>query len=195
MERPTKERIVGATLLVALVVLVVPEFLSGPRSPPATAPASSDAARTYTVDVAHLPSTTPVPAHDETASAVTPATLPAATAPPVTVKAPELAPHVPTPHAAAPQPVTAPVAAARAATPASHGWQIQLGSFASKANAETLIRSLNAKGFSAFDSPLRAAGSVRYRVRLGPYAERGAAERVMTKLKSAGHAGTLVPPT
>ena len=35
MERRVKERLIGATLLVVLIVLVVPEMLSGPRRPSA----------------------------------------------------------------------------------------------------------------------------------------------------------------
>ncbi len=40
MERPVKERLVGATILVALIVLIVPEMLSGPKRP-ASAPPSA----------------------------------------------------------------------------------------------------------------------------------------------------------
>jgi cell division protein FtsN len=35
---------------------------------------------------------------------------------------------------------------------------------------------------------------VRYRVRMGPLADRGAAERALAKLKAQGHAATIVTP-
>ena len=36
--------------------------------------------------------------------------------------------------------------------------------------------------------------SLRYRVRMGPLADRGAAERAAGKLKAQGHPATLVTP-
>src|ERR1700688_4884165 len=37
MDRRVKERLVGASILVVLIVLIVPELLSGPPAPPAAA--------------------------------------------------------------------------------------------------------------------------------------------------------------
>ena len=57
MERSVKERVVGATILVVLLVLIVPELLSGPKSAaPATPPAlpaseSTEPMRNVTVDL------------------------------------------------------------------------------------------------------------------------------------------------
>ena len=34
MDRRVKERLIGATILVVLIVLIVPELLSGPKRPP-----------------------------------------------------------------------------------------------------------------------------------------------------------------
>jgi hypothetical protein len=49
MERHVKERLIGATLLVALIVLIVPEMLSGPK-PPSAPPLT-----------AGMPTSTPTP--------------------------------------------------------------------------------------------------------------------------------------
>lgn len=62
MDRRLKERLVGATILVSIAVLFVPELLSGPPRPVATRPAeipnqvptsTAAAVRTYTVDLSN----------------------------------------------------------------------------------------------------------------------------------------------
>jgi DedD protein len=79
-----------------------------------------------------------------------------------------------------------------AAKPTSDkGWSVQVGSFASRANADRLASRLQSKGFKAFVT--QATGSPRlYRVRVGPQADRPAAQAMATRLKAAGHPGTLV---
>jgi len=85
---------------------------------------------------------------------------------------------------------------AAAAPPESthHAWAVQLGSFASKANADTLVRRLRAEISPAYVSPTGTGPSLRYRVRVGPLADRAPAERAMVKLKKEGHPATLVAP-
>src|SRR6202042_1832479 len=55
MDRRVKERLIGASILVALVVLIVPELLSGPKPNTATAPslpaAAPEPVRNVTVDL------------------------------------------------------------------------------------------------------------------------------------------------
>jgi DedD protein len=72
---------------------------------------------------------------------------------------------------------------------------VQLGSFASRANADNLTREVKGLGFSAFVLTGGSGTSVRYRVRVGPLADRETAERMAAKLKSQGHVGSLVAPT
>ena len=71
---------------------------------------------------------------------------------------------------------------------------MQLGSFASRVNAENLTRQVKGQGFSVFVLPGGSASSVRYRVRVGPLADRESAERMAAKLKSLGHIGSVVAP-
>jgi cell division septation protein DedD len=73
-------------------------------------------------------------------------------------------------------------------------WSVQLGSFASKANAEKLVQVLAAKGYSVALSSIGAGSAARYRVRVGQLSDRQAALRVIGKLKSQGRVATLVPP-
>jgi DedD protein len=188
MDRRVKERLVGASILVALIVLIVPELLSGPTpspvmpKPPLSAP---EPVRNVTVDLA--PGNAP-------ASAAEPAASSSARPP----EAPSGAPAVV--DAAPPAPletaVPPPTSAAAAPKPniASRAWAVQLGSFASRDNADKLLRQLRAQGFSVFILSGGSGASLRYRVRIGPMADRGAAAQEVAKLQSLGHTASIVPP-
>jgi len=225
MDRRVKERLIGASILVALVVLVVPELLSGPKPNAAPAPtlpaAAPEPIRNVTVDL--TTSKPPANSELEPAAPQAAANLPAAqtSAPgaapipapsPAPIPAPGAAP-IPAPRgstASTSAPSSAPAnsqtrqAAARrvavestAASPTSTGprfWSVQLGSFASRANADNLTRQVKGQGFSVFVLPGGSGNSVRYRVRVGPLSDRESAERMAAKLKSLGHVGSLVAP-
>jgi cell division septation protein DedD len=75
-----------------------------------------------------------------------------------------------------------------------HSWSVQLGSFASHANADKLARQIRAQGFAVYVLTSGSHSSLRYQVRIGPMADRAAAAQVMAKLKSEGHVSSLVPP-
>jgi len=77
--------------------------------------------------------------------------------------------------------------------PAGNGWLIQLGSFASRGNAERLAQQLKSGGFHASVSESSGGGRKLYRVRIGPVADHAAAEQLAVKLRAAGHPGSLVP--
>jgi DedD protein len=238
MDRRVKERLIGASILVALVVLVVPELLSGPKpntAPSPTLPAAApEPIRNVTVDLTTSkaaansevepgspeagasssaePSGAPAGASTgATSAAATGATTAASaaySAAAETPMAPSPAPAgtaaSPSAHNGAPAKQPPRTAAARAAsvesaatspTSVGHGsWSVQLGSFASRANADNLTRQIKGQGFSAFVLTGGSGTSVRYRVRVGPLADRESAERIATKLKSLGHVGSLVAP-
>jgi DedD protein len=232
MDRRVKERLVGASILVALVVLIVPELLSGPKraviAPQATPAGSDQPMRTVTVDLATSKATADSEAAAASAAAATAAAATAAassaiapssgTSPGASVDRPA---HDTVPHDTAaggagasstPSPGTSPAALPPAAPPVAppggalesgasplksalhHGWEAQVGSFAARENAEKLERQLRAQGFSPVISATGVGRSLRYRVRLGPMADRGAAQKLITQLNSAGHTATLVPP-
>jgi len=220
MDRRVKERLIGASILVALVVLVVPELLSGPKPNIATAPslpaAAPEPVRNVTVDLttSKAPETadnepaTPQTASSAASSAEASAANSAAAETPA---APSPAPSgaaasAPSPTSTGPGKSLAKPAAARPApvesavhspTSTVHGgsWSVQLGSFASRANADNLTRQVKGQGFSAFVLTGGSGTSVRYRVRVGPLADRESAERTAAKLKSVGHVGSVVSPT
>jgi cell division septation protein DedD len=69
---------------------------------------------------------------------------------------------------------------------------VQLGSFASRANAERLAQQLRARGFQAGVSQ-GSSGRRLFRVRAGSAPTRAAAEQLAAKLSAAGHKGEIVP--
>jgi DedD protein len=224
MERRAKERLIGASILVVLIVLIVPELLSGPKpaapvAEPQRLPAAAstpEPTRTVTVDLA----TSKAPAqNDPEADAASPAPPPmaasaAASAPPTpsvqpqppvsggnsvpaSATAPPPAVRPPSPRApvesAAPPPISK---AGSGHGDASHGsgWSVQLGSFASRVNADNLVRQLKGQGFAVYVLSGGSGAATRHRVRVGPLPDRDAAERTAAKLKALGHASSLMSP-
>ena len=206
-----KERLTGAIILVALIVVLVPELLSGPirPAPHARGPASSaeePPLRSYTINLADEPRTgsdslqmQPVSASSPSAPALVPAPAagdPQAAAPaprsePVTTSAPE--PSRPVPAAPVPQASAVPPATASPTLAGASGaYVVQLGSFASRANAERLARQVHGLGYPVSVSRGNT-GRRLYRVQVGPARDHASAEQMAAKLHTQGHAGTVVP--
>lgn len=83
------------------------------------------------------------------------------------------------------------VPAPRAPVVAS-GFAVQLGSFSDRANADRLVTELKKQGFPAFVSPLSKPKKL-YRVRVGPVADRAAAQAMATRLATFKRSGKVVP--
>ena len=160
METRLKERLTGAAILVALIVLVVPELFHGQRPDVAANTSSSGEGppvRSYTIDLSNGPArTAPLQSTDsagEAAASAAPAngnaaasassalsSAAASTASPATSAMPAA------PVASAPK--TKPSAVPPAKTASAGSWSVQLGLFASRDNAERLLHSAQNKGFS-----------------------------------------------
>jgi DedD protein len=195
MDRRVKERLIGASILVVLIVLVVPELLSGPKQasapsakPALAAPLSPEPTRRVTVDLR----TSKPPASAEDESADTPAAATAVTEAPAAAPAPLAAAAAP----AAPSATPAPVESHKISptSTATSSWSVQLGSFASRANADNLMRQLKSQGFAAFILTSGSGQTARYRVRVGPLEDRDSAERTAAKLKALKHISSIVTP-
>jgi DedD protein len=200
-----KERLTGAIILVALIVLLVPELLTGPLGSAPRAAAVAPSAeepplRSYTINLAD-------DTHSRTAAVITSgpqpptplgagagpsgmsAAQPAASAAPSAPPAPPAAPPPLLPAKSAP----ASAAAASAANSVAGGsWMVQLGSFASRTNAERLARQVKAGGFKVSVSQ-GSSGRRLFRVRVGPAQDREGAMQLAAKLRAAGHSGAIVP--
>lgn len=64
-------------------------------------------------------------------------------------------------------------------------WVVQLGSFTSKENAESLNGKLRSNGYRSFVEPLKLKDSTVYRVRVGPELKREDAEAIKDKLNQS----------
>lgn len=114
--------------------------------------------------------------------------------------APEVAqPEAKKPAVMAPEVIKPPPMAAPAAEPArsasSGKVYVQVGGFASIANARQAQERLKALGQASLLSPVETAQGTLYRVRIGPFASREAAQPVLARAAANGFAGaTMVAP-
>jgi len=206
MDTPSKERLVGAIIFVAVIVLLVPEILSGPhRSASANGTPPAGTTRSYIIELGNPVKTAGSPATDAPAAPPAPLAqgtqqLPpvdsAAAAPVSTAQAsavPAAAPQA-RPAEAAKSANTAPAPAKPGATAAGGGesWGAQLGSFSKAENAERLATKLRAKGYRAFVSPIGSGSHTLHRVRVGPEPTRDAAEALIVRLKRDGETASVV---
>lgn len=105
-----------------------------------------------------------------------------AQAPPPAAAPPQSSPAASSTAKSAPAPTPPP-----AATPptVNGGWKVQVGAFNSKSNAEAQVGKLKAKGYAAFlfNAP---PPSLPYHVRVGPFAQRADAVKVVNELTKEG---------
>jgi DedD protein len=195
METRVKERLIGALILIALIVLLVPELLTGPHQEAGSGTRDGGAVQTYTIDLA-APTSQPAPTDSRVQQAApepaaAPADQPTET---VSVEAvPEPVPAEPAPEKATSQkPPAAASTASSASDTAEAAWAVQLGSFASEANAQRLTNELKAHGYKAFVSRIDSGSRTRYRVRVGPEQERARAENLAARLRRDGHSAVIV---
>ena len=206
-----KERLTGAIILVALIVLLVPELLTGPiRTQSAPAASSTSASqpagrtshaepplRSYTMT---LGAAQPASQDPVQSAAPAPPPLPQASAPPPDEQSPRHGATV-SPQSAGSGSGSLQVASSPAhsgvreaqSSGSSGGWVVQLGSFASRKNADRLARSLTGRGFRMSVSPAKAGARVLWRVRAGPAHDRAGAQRLAARLRALGHHGELLP--
>ncbi len=223
MEQQAKERLTGGVILVALLVLLVPELLTGPRPPPQVAPAQPDQApiRSYTLDLgesvhansAPVTASTAAPPASEPVARVPLPSAPAAMAavpahpettapapPAATAASPAAAPAAPAPlHAAGHPPAHPPEHGAEhntehGAEHSSGGWTVQLGTFSSRENAAHLIAGLKSHGFSAAIVESTKSTHKLYRVRVGAEHDLAAAQKLLARLRAAGQKGGEIVP-
>ena len=201
-----KERLTGAIILVGLIVVLVPELLSGPIRPAARAHGPGSSAeepplRSYTIslaDEAHGGSGTAQPQPAGAPSPLAPAAAEPAAAQPATPSAPAPQPvavppaktaAVPSEHKPPASPP--PTAATTAAAPSAAGWVVQLGSFANRSNADRLAQQVRSLGYPVSVSR-GTTGRRLYHVQVGPTPERTAAEQMAAKLAAQGHKGAVM---
>ncbi len=208
MDDALRQRLVGAAVIIALVVIFVPMLLDSPE----------DSVRTEQVDLTIPPRTEPgvetrrlpldpaMTAPRPVARADEPETTEVAATPEPIVRRPEPAPPTPIPTAVKPEPVSSAavtsfpstVPSTAPAVPAAvRGGRFvaQFGSYAERANADALIRDLGKAGIVAdIESLAGTSGRALYRVRSGGYATRAEADsaRLSAQRQIAGLASNVV---
>jgi DedD protein len=212
VERIVKERLVGAAVLMAAAVILIPEMLSGPDREPQVEQAAQSRAdapiKTYTIDLSQSSNGPAAPAvvedrappPEETVVAP-PAAAPSGTEPAasdqvkpevpqqsaVVTPPPEPVVEAPTATPAPSRSTPAPLASDRAA-PTSGRWAVQVGSFSKEATAERVAKQLRDQGQRAFVMPVKSGSATLYRVRIGPMPDRASAEAALRDVKSPGAA-------
>lgn len=192
MQIGLKERLIGAVVLVILAVIIVPWVLKGGSAPsttvtrPLALPQATTAPTAQTIY--HMALNGPTDSTTGSATSATrlsPAVASSQPAPPMASQ-----PVVPNSYVKA----LAPAPAAR--TPASGKWVVQAGSYSNERNALRVEHKLVKHGYHAYVSRYRKNGRTFYRVRVGPYSDRAAAEHVVNAVARAygGHA-EVVPDT
>jgi DedD protein len=203
MDSALRQRLLGAAVLIALAIIFVPMFLSN-------APPKQDTT-TSNLDIPPAPErkfemrTLPVETPSAATAAATPSsdksdvTKPDANkivtvdthAPPRVDANPEAtaqsAPAKPEPKTATEPKPAAPAAATPPVAPAaaSGRFAVNLGIYADQAHADALVAKVKALGQTAYSEPTEYQGKSALRVRVGPFADRAAAENARLKIKQA----------
>lgn len=76
---------------------------------------------------------------------------------------------------------------------AKGGWVVQIGSFGAEPKAKQIVDNLKAKDYPAYSGLVTVNGKTLHRVRIGPLAERSAADALLKKLKGAYPDASVVP--
>ena len=210
MDQGLKERLVGAAVLVAIAVWLIPWVLDGPeKNPVETGPASLQLPaaqepvpmRTQTLKLGEPPAAAqpaPPPAEKTEAPAetVVAAAIPESTptpAPGSVVTPPTTAAATPKPSVSeTPRKPVAPPPAVAATTTAKGDWTVQLGSFGDEGNARRLADRASTFGYKANVASYKADGKTMYRVRVGAYGSKGQAEATASALSAHGLTAKVV---
>lgn len=197
MDSPLKQRLIGAAVLAALAIIFLPMLLKGPdvREPDAAAvPLSMPAAPGQEYETRELPLTAPEGASGPGGIlGMKPA--PADVAPPDPGENPgaPLAgqPALPAPTDPAQAPATVPAAqAAQEKVPiapaavAAGNYVVNIGTFGNLGNAAGLVDKLRAAKLPVVADRVSLASGTGMRIRVGPYADRAAAEAARLRAES-----------
>jgi len=190
VERQAKERLVGAAVLVAAAVLLIPEMLSGPRQKGSDLPAPVDGQaplKTYTIDLSKSPSAQAAitaPVVDERA----PPPESSAQAPVATENPPAAAPATAQPEATDVERAAA-NAAAEERKSAQSGESTRPAAQSEPPRAAPEPRSESAPASASAST--HAGGG--WAVQLGSFSNQSTAQRMVQDLRTRGHEAFVMP--
>lgn len=173
MNEIMKRRLVGAAVLAALVLVFGLLFFKSGEEQGVQPEQPSDLAdvRTYAIDVPVVPEQPP--------QEILAQGPPIGTLLPVPEEKPSKPAEARKPAKAKPP---APAGPAAASIP-DVGWSVQVGSFASRDNANGLQKKLKDKGYPAFVYRNASENPPLFRVRVGPYTQQAEAESAAQRLR------------
>jgi DedD protein len=216
VERQLQERVIGAAVLVAVAIILIPEMLSGPkidssksgansRSPASTAPSNesanepanepTSAVKTVSIDLNKNDSgKTPAQNFDTlNATRDAPATAQSLESP---IAQAAVAPNAVVENKPAPAKTATEVESKPKPQPQSSavasGWAVQVASLGARDAADRLAAEIKQQGHPAFVMAFQIKDKTLFRVRVGPVAERRAADELLTKIKREYPAATVV---
>ena len=223
MDRKLKERLIGAAVLIAVAVIMVPELFSGAHSSHDSADNSSSVSasatnndpgqiKTYRIDLQQhqevatssqdsvsaqaMPMVPDTRADAAISANIAPSTVTSSASSSVTPSSSALSPHnVVVSHPAVAHSSASSVQMQRTVTASvATGWSIQLGSFSAESTAKEIVANAKSHGFAAYLASVKIGGKTLYRVRVGPFADRDAAESALGKLKHTYSQASMVAP-
>jgi DedD protein len=211
MESGLKQRLLGAAVLIALAVIFVPMFLSGPppkqsnetvnldipNAPerkfetrtlplavPNTAPASSTTPATTTTPPAAVADSNHITTVDTHALPRTDAAPETYTTSPKPAAPTATAPVV-APASSTTKPATAATASVATAAAENGRFTVNLGIYADQAHADALVQNIKKLGLPVLTEATEYQGKPGQRVRVGPFADRASAEAARLKIKAS----------
>ena len=207
MDSALKQRLLGAAVLIALAIIFVPMMLSNaPQKQTSTTedlaipPVPERKFETRKLPVETPSAATPVPSaagadpnkivtvdtHSAPRADARPEDNTAAAAPHAEAKPAPAETKAAAPESKPSAPETKPTAAPAAMPSAASGrFAVNLGVYADQAHADALVAKVKALGQSAYSEPTEYQGKQALRVRVGPFADRAAAETARLKIKQA----------
>lgn len=217
MERQLKERLIGAAVLLAVAVIMVPEMFSGGHSRAPSVDGSTQPLQTYRIDLQAAkrevvepdPVKVAAPAERPQSEAQSQATsnrslAESSSSQSLAASQPETQPsevQAPASKAAAKPPEVKMAEAKSASTApepksvaseAANEWQVQVGSFGTETKARQIATALKAQGFASTVAPVKVADKTLYRVRVAAGVQRTSADAMLHKLKDAYPGASVV---
>jgi DedD protein len=197
LKKRARRRLVGATALALLAVVVLPLVMDKEPRPAADdiqiRIPSQDAGGFTSRIVQTKPAATPLPsieaapaaaATSPASAANSPAPAPDAAAPTITDKAADKPVDI---SAAKPAPETA--APAPKAADKDVRWVVQLGAYHDPANIKALRAKVKELGYASYTEDIQTSHGTRTRVRAGPFPNHEAAVKAQQRLKKIGAGG------
>lgn len=188
-----KHRILGAVVLVAVAVIVVPMLLKQHEPPTelkgGEAAQGRDAAESPN-KVVVTPVNPPAPTSRRSTEAPPPAPEPAPAEIAPKLSAPKTEPAPPKPDVPAPQPTVSekparekiPDKPAVSAAKLDKGWVVQVGTFSHTDNANRLSAALKQHGHTVLTEKITLEGRSAVRLRVGPFADKSTALKAQARI-------------